>query len=489
MSKLIDAAAMKTYPGGYLVGGVDALKEQGVLREVRLHRRQLGQMTTALDVESAKRRIPDSRFQISRKVDGEFTCLVYRSGEAITLNPGGTLRAGAPFMAEAAAILKRAKVKSALIGGELYVQRLDGERPRVHDVVRVARNPADAEEVGQLAFAAFDIYDLDGENLSLVYDAALEKLRGLFDGGARIHPVETVEGEDARAVLKQYKTWVIDGGAEGVVARSPNAGVFKVKPRHSLDLAVVGYSEGQDDRAGLIHDMLLAVVRPSGNFQIACRVGGGLSDEMRAKLLKQLSKRTVESDFHEVNTERVAYHMISPGLVVEIECLDVISRTSRGNSIDKMVLEWNEGEKRWEGVRRLPLASILSPIFIRIRDDKDATPEDAALSQLSDLRDIPDIDRVATDVELPVSTVLHRIVATKTLRDSLMVRKIIAIKTNKEEAANDFPAYALHVTDFSPNRKDKLQMDLKVTQDPEQIETLYEAARAEWFKQGWTVEK
>ena len=487
MSKLVDVAAMKAFPGGYLIGDVDALKAEGVLGEVRRHRRQLGQMTMALDVESAKRRIPDGRYQISRKVDGEFTCLVYRAGEAVTLNPGSTLRAGAPFMAEAAAILKKAKVKSALIGGELYVQRPDGERPRVHDVVRVARNPADADEVAQLAFAAFDIYDLDGENLSLVYDTALAKLREFFDGGERVHPVETVEGEDVRAVLKHYKTWVIDGEAEGVVARSPNAGVFKVKPRHSLDLAIVGYSEGQDDRAGMIHDMLLAVVRPSGNFQIACRVGGGLSDEMRVKLFKQLSKQVVESDFHEVNTERVAYHMIAPGMVIEIECLDVISRTSRGNSIDKMVLEWNAKEKRWEGLRRLPLASILSPIFIRIRDDKEAGPQDAALKQLSDLRDIPEIDRVATDMERPASTVLHRIVATKTLREALMVRKIVAIKTNKEEAADDFPAYVLHVTDFSPNRKDKLQMELKVTRDPEQIETLYEAAKTEWFRQGWTV--
>jgi hypothetical protein len=216
-------------------------------------------------------------------------------------------------------------------------------------------------------------------------------------------------------------------------------------------------------------------------------VGGGFSEEDRAKILKMLRKKVAESDFHEVNSERVAYQMIAPGLVMEIECLDLISRTSRGNTIDKMVLEWNETEKRWEGVRRLPLCSILSPQFVRFRDDKAATPDDVKLSQLSDIVEIPEVDRVAAEVKLPASEILHRIVATKTLKDALMVRKIVAIKTNKEEASKDHPAYVLHVTDFSPNRADKLKFDLKVTQSADQIEDLYASAQKEYFKKGWTV--
>jgi ATP-dependent DNA ligase len=485
---MIDRSQMKSYPGGYMTGSAAAFEDESLLHEVRRRRRQHGQMTVPLDIESAKRRIPDARYQISRKIDGEFTCLVYRKGEAFTLNPGGTLRLGAPFMLEATAILKKAKVKSALIGGELYVQRDDGERPRVHDVVRVARNPADEAEIAQLAFGAFDIYELDGEDLALNHDSVLARLRELFTADGRVHPVETVEGENAAAVIKQFKAWVIDEDAEGVVARSEKAGVFKVKPRHSLDLAVIGFSEGLDDRAGLLHDMLLAVVRPSGRFQLTCRVGGGLSDELRASLLQQLSQRVVESDFREVNTEHVAYQMVEPGLVVEIECLDIISRTSRGNPIDKMVLAWNADNKRWEGVRRLPLCSILSPQFVRLRDDKHANADDVRLDQLASIRDIPDIERVAAEQALPASAVLHRVVACKTMREALMVRKIIAIKTNKAEASKDFPAFVLHVTDFSPNRKEKLQMDVKVTEDPEQIESLFEAAKKEYFKKGWQVQ-
>jgi len=375
---LINKKLLKKWPGGYLTGNYEALNEDGILAQVRMRRRQLSQMTVALDPSGAKRRIPDGHYHISRKVDGEFTCLVWRSGEICTLNPGGTLRTGAPFLKEAAERLKG--VKNALIGGELYVQRTDDERPRVHDVVRIARKPANAAEVDQLAFAVFDIYELDDEDLSVNYADSLTKIDKLFTDGELIHPVDTVSGENARAVLKQFKTWALEEGAEGVVARSPTAGMFKVKPRHSLDLAIVGFSEGLEDRSGMIHDLLCAVVRPTGRYQLVAKVGGGFSDKERLSLFKSLSKRIVESDFREVNSDRVAYQMIKPGLVVEIECLDLISRTSRDNT-------------------------------------KKSSPEDSGIDQLGDIVDIPDLDRVAKEVALPKAKIIARAVATKTAKE------------------------------------------------------------------------
>lgn len=484
MPKLFDAKAMKSYPGGYLIGDMDHLLKEGILAEVRKRRRQLSQMTVALDPESAKRRIPDGHYQISRKIDGEFTCLIWRDGEIATLNPGGTLRANAPFMKEAAEALKG--VKSALIGGELYVQRPDGERARVHDVVRVARNPQSKEEVETLAFAAFNIYEIDGKDISTDYEQSLAKMIELFSKGNRIHPVESVVGNGSSDVLRHFRKWAIEEGAEGVVARSPTAGIFKVKPRHSLDLAVVGFSQGLDDREGMVHDLLVAVVRPSGNYQLLAKVGGGFSDQQRIELLKKFQKEVVESDFSEVNSDRVAYQMIKPGHVIEIECLDIISKTSRGNPIDKMVLDWQD--KKWEGVRRLPLASILSPQFIRLRDDKTASAEDSGLSQLTDIVDIPSVDRVAAEIKLPKSEILKRAVATKETKTGLMVRKVLAIKTNKEEASADYPAYVLSITDFSPNRASKLQREVKVTVDKDQLLELFETAKAAKFKKGWDVQ-
>ncbi len=485
MAKLYNPKKLKKLNGGLLAGKADALVDKQLLQRVRLRRRQLGQMTMALDIESASRRVPEGSYHVSRKVDGEFTCLAWNNGEICTLNPGGTIRANAPFLEEASKLLKAAGIKKALLGGELYVQRSDGERARVHDVVRVARNPADKDEVAQLGLACFNIYDLDGKDLSMLYDDAIAQLQQIFKKGKKVHAVETIVVSERKAVLKQFKQWVLEEGEEGIVVRSDTAGIYKIKPRHSLDLAVIGFTESIDDRAGLLHDLLLAVVRPSGNFQLVSRVGGGFSEEERASILKKLQKRVVDSDFREVNSDRVAYQMVEPGLVIEIECLDLISRTSRGNPIDKMILEWNTKDKRWEGIRRLPLCSVISPQFIRFRDDKDATADDVKVSQLTDIVDIPEIDRKAEEINLPKSTIMERVVSTKTLKGKTMVRKIMTWKTNKEEDSRDYPAYVIQLTDFSPNRAAPLKYEMRVSSSEAQIKEFYSQWQEKYFVRGW----
>jgi hypothetical protein len=237
----------------------------------------------------------------------------------------------------------------------------------------------------------------------------------------------------------------------------------------------------------MLHSMLLAVIRSDGSFQIVSRVGGGFSDDQRIEILKLLQPQVVESEYAEVNSDRVAYQMIKPGLVIEISCLDIISRTSHGSTIDRMIIEWDEDKNHWEGIRRLPLCSIISPQFLRIRDDKTAIEDDVKMTQLSDITEIPDLERVADDLILPISTVMERIVATKTLKEATMVRKLLLWKTNKEEASRDHPAYVLHLTNYSPNRKEPLQHEIRVSSSEKQIRMLLENWKEKYIVGGWSV--
>ncbi len=484
---LLDHSLLKQKVGNYLTGKADALTDQALLQRVRMRRRQLGQMTIAVDRDSAKRKIPAGDYHISRKIDGEFTCLVYSEGEVFTINPGGTIRTGAPFHDEAKATLDAADVTFAVLGGELYVNRADGQRPRVHDVVRVARAPEDEDAVASLQFGVFNIYEWDEEERSTRYVDLFDRIEALFGSGKRVHPVETIVGDGHKAVLKQFKAWVDGEGAEGVVARNDTAGVFKVKPRHTIDLAAVGFTEGLDDRSGMLHDIMLAVIRNDGTYHIIGRVGGGFSDDQRASMLKMLEEHVVDSDYAEVNSDRVAYRMIRPGIVLEISCLDIIARTSRGNTIDKMVLEWNEEESTWEGVRRLPLCSIISPQFLRLREDKTCSVDDIRFAQLTDIVDIPSADIISEELRLPASEILQRSVATKVMKDATMVRKLLLWKTNKEEQSGDYPAYVLHLTDYSPNRKDPMKHEVRVSSSLEQLEDYWKVWKKKYFVSGWNV--
>jgi len=486
VSVFITGSSLDKKLGGYQAGKASAsMTDSSWLQTVRFRRRQLGRMMQAFDVETARKRLPETEYFISRKVDGEFTCLLFLDGEVITLNPGGTLRAGAQFHKEAANALSAAGVKRAIIAGELYVRREDGQRARVHDVVRVARAPATQAEVDSLCFAAFDIYELDGTDFTMRYNDAMDEVSRIFPDGDRVHAVEWVKG-DRDAVFDQYQQWVIEDDAEGVVLRSDSAGVYKIKPKHTLDLAIVGFSEGVDDRASMLHSLLLAIVRINGDFQIVARVGGGFSDEQRHDLLTQLAPLVADSDYHEVNSDQVGYQMIKPGLVAEISCLDIVSRTSHGNTIDKMIIEWNDDDGTWAGVRRLPLGSIISPQFVRLRDDKQPDADSVSITQLSDIAQIPESNMAAADLDLPASSILIRSAATKVLKQATMVRKLICWKTNKNEESRDYPAFVLHLTDYSPNRKKPLNHDICVSDSQEQIEQLFTAWEKKYYVRGWT---
>jgi hypothetical protein len=314
----------------------------------------------------------------------------------------------------------------------------------------------------------------------------LVKARELFKGGKRVHVVDTVEGNE-KEVHARFKEWVLEEGEEGLVAVSEQIGCFKIKPRHSIDLAVVGFSEGIEDRAGMLHSLLLAAVRPDGGFHVVGRAGGGYSEDERVTILEQLKKREVETNYTEVNSHRVAFKMINPGLVAEISCLDVISSGSEGQSIDRMVLEWNEKDRSWESVRRLPFASIISPQFACFRDDKLPSDDHTGLSQLSNITEIPEATTKVADIKLPKSEVLRRVVATKELKGKTMVRKLLLWKTNKEEIAPEYPAYVLLLTDYSPNRKTPLEREIRVSSNLEQIEAYWANWEAKNFVKGWVV--
>jgi hypothetical protein len=95
-------------------------------------------------------------------------------------------------------------------------------------------------------------------------------------------------------------------------------------------------------------------------------------------------------------------------------------------------------------------------------------------------------EKTARDLELPRSELLRREVMVKTLKGATMVRKLLMWKTNKEEHDESFPAYVLHLTDFSPNRKDPMNREIRVSNSQKQINDLWEQLHEKFFVSGWS---
>jgi hypothetical protein len=483
---ILDPSQLQVLLGGYAVGRARALADPFLALKAQAYRRNLGARLVAMDKATARERLPACESFISRKVDGEHTILLIDGKDCCSVNPGGVVRSGLPFMQEAVELLGKSKHKQLLVAGELFLARKD-RRPRVHDVSRAARQPESQEDLENLHFAVFDVLEVDGKNAPGSYAAVYKLIEAVFRPGQRIRAVETVRGKTVDDVFKAFEAWVEKEGAEGVVVRSDTGGHFKIKARITLDAAVLGFTEGTNGRTGMLHDMLLGLMRRDETFHVLGRVGGGFSDDQRREWLSDLKDMGVESDYAEVN-DAVAYQMVRPEWVVEISVLDLINQNTRGGSVERMVLDFDRGGNAYRSIRRLPLASPISPVFMRRREDKTVRAEDLRVQQVADIIEVPMADRDARKLELARSEVLRREVYTKTLKGALLVRKLLLWQTNKATENGGYPAYVAYLTDFSPNRATPLERDIRVSSSREQIEQLYTQLKEENIVKGWAAE-
>ena len=89
--------------------------------------------------------------------------------------------------------------------------------------------------------------------------------------------------------------------------------------------------------------------------------------------------------------------------------------------------------------------------------------------------------------ELPQSQVIFREVYRKEAKDKVMVQKFLVWQTNKEKADPRYPAYVMHYTNFSSQRKTPLEREVRISNSREQIMMLVKEFIAENVKGGWNL--
>ena len=89
---LLDRGRVEIKLAEYGVAPATALTDSLLLMKVQDYRRAAASRLYPLEGTEITERIPGAEFHVSRKIDGEFTVLVFRQGEVFTLNPGQTIR-------------------------------------------------------------------------------------------------------------------------------------------------------------------------------------------------------------------------------------------------------------------------------------------------------------------------------------------------------------------------------------------------------------
>ncbi len=437
------------------------------------YKRQIASRYLPIGAKEITSKIIEAKnYVVSKKHDGHFYLLTYDGEKAELINHGGNLITDLPLLKEATTLLK-GKCKDVVFAGELYLNK-ENERTYSFDMTAALDDKSE-----NIYFAAFDILILDGEEIALGITLLDKKLNVVLSGGKSLHAIKNNFVESRRDVENLYKQIVEEDGQEGIIVRSENGPTYKIKKLITLDSVILGYSEGEGSKAGMLKELLVGLCVAKDQYIVLTKVGNGYSEKERKTLLNQLKKKKVDSEYIEVSGSNTAFTMVEPNQVVEFSCLDVFEENSKG-IISKMSLYFKKGTYLANG--KQPLASVISPVFIRIRTDKKADSQDAGLSQITKIIAI-DKNNIEK-AELKKSEVLSREVYTKESKGIKMVRKFMIWKTNKEETG-DYPAYVYHYTDFSATRKEILKKEIKVSNSKKQIEDLFNTKLAENVKKGW----
>jgi len=424
-------------------------------------------------------KIPSGVHVVSPKIDGEqwFLYADGNGGGAVLLSPTGRAITGIPLTDEAAEHLIGNHV---LVAGELYANGTP-DRPRVHDVASALGGGAQAD-VNRLRFAPFDLLQDGVEDAGrLPFAGRVERLRNLLGGSDRVRPVNFEQADGAEAVADRFDEWVTRGGEEGIVVRCADGRIVKIKTEINIDAVVVGFSESGGGRIGRL---LLALIRPDGEYQLIGSVGTGFTEDMRATLHRVLSNKLVSASYRKATREGALYRFVKPRLVVELKCNDLLTHRSDGLPVRRMALDFSQ-DNAWAPLRNVPAVSMINAVFVRVREDKQADPVAVRLSQVTDLVPVEESDAAVSAAILSASEIIRRDVYTKVSGERTLVRKLVIWKTNKETSNPAYPPYAAFFTDFSPGRKQPLKTDIRVATTLEKIEAHVEQWLVGNIKRGW----
>ncbi|MEN9361625.1 MAG: hypothetical protein RL095_3160 [Verrucomicrobiota bacterium] len=457
--------------------GPGALTDNDLLGAARDFKKNIASRYKLLS-EGDLRSLPEDRFAVAGKIDGQLHFLWLDAEGAFLFNPAGRVIAGLPLLAEAAKAFGKGPL---LLAGELYCS---GPRSRVYEVTS-ALGADGAEKASRLCFGAFAVLREGGEERRWSFEQSQEFLRGRLPASGSLHFIEQ-QSLDRAGMGKLYNSFVVDAAQEGLVACPAGSPmIYKIKPRHSVDVAIIGYTE-RPDEPGSVRVLLCAMMRPDGAFQVFSKVGTGFDDDQRRELFRLLSPHAVASDYQEADRNHTLFTLVEPRHVIEMVFHDLLTENSAGRPMSTAVLRYQAGSGYQA---QLPEAFVapLGPVFKRFRDDKSVCPDDLRLTQLRDFVDLDNLEKPARALELSASAILQREVYTKVTKGLTAVRKLISWETRKSDLDEAYPPFVFCYVDYSPGRATPLARKVRIARSRAELDAIFARFRDEEIKKGWVL--
>ncbi len=447
-----------------------------IIEQAKIYKRKVAGAYVSITKDDIFSKIIGEKVYVTTKIDGEFNLLHFDGTKTILVNAHGKIKDDFTFLSEITTVLNKANYTSLTLACELHLNVKD-KRTRVFEVMSAIANDKQS-----LRISSFDIVEINGEeHVNGNYEDTIAKIIEISKDSKSLNCVD-FEVVSAEQVIEIYEQKVTQGNQEGLVVRFEDIPiVYKIKPLHTLDLAVVGYTT---DSETSVRELLLGMLDEDNNYVQVARVGTGLNQETKEKLYDTLSNTLVESSYIEADKRRVAFHLVKPSLVVEVSINELLTENTKG-LIKNTLLSYNDKDG-YSFLRSINGVSFLHPVFKRIRHDKKVDTHDVRHTQVTDIVYVEE-PKASASGDFPKSEIIFREVYTKTSKGKTNVLKFLAWKTNKASIDKNYPAFVMNYTNFSPTRAESLKKDVRVSSSEEQILSLVHEFKEKNVKKGWQL--
>ena len=420
--------------------------------------------------------IPSGKIFVSKKIDGELWLAHINQNGATLFSKGGRFIKEGIIIESLKGCLPN-YIEYLIVAGELYFQK--DSRERVGDVAKAISE----KDFNNLSFAIFDLVKMDGKLLPLNYEQKLEELQSIFKQKNNLKVIETKEISDKNNLKDFYEKSVKIENAEGIIIRTGTGITYKVKPSISIDAIVVGFTSKVNEPQK-VRSFLLGLKREDKSIQLigAC---GNLLGSLKEELYRKLEDIECESKFRHSSSDGNLYRFVKPEMVLEVKCTEIQSEDSNANSIRRMVLEFKNNI--WDPLALTDCVSLIHPVILRERLDKNSDETDVRISQIESFLDSKKIKEKIKQIELPKSELINRKVWTKDGKNGISIRKIITLKTYKSEIWDGWPEWIVFYSDFSSGRKSPLERKLKTAQNEEEANKIVNNLIELNIKKGWAI--
>jgi DNA ligase-1 len=231
------------------------------------------------------------------------------------------------------------RVDNAIVEGEVVAIDPDtGEMHPFQTLMQRRRKHGIQEAMERLPIAVFlfDCLFAEGKDYTLEpYPMRKAKLKEIIQESVRFHRVNSIETDDPRDIERYFEQAIADG-TEGLVCKSlADESVYRagarswlwVKLKRSyqskmsdpIDLVVVGAFHGMGRRAGSYGALLGAAYDQEADvYCTVCKVGSGFTDEVLAKLPKDLEPLSHDGKHPLVDSLLKADVWFAPERVMEV---------------------------------------------------------------------------------------------------------------------------------------------------------------------------